>query len=31
MLSLNELVVRVRSYQPGADVDLIGRAYAYGE
>src|SRR5271165_5647610 len=31
MLSLNELVDRVRSYQPGADVDLIGRAYAYGK
>src|SRR5271165_4502651 len=31
MLSLNELVDRVRSYQPGADVDLIARAYAYGE
>ncbi len=31
MLSLNELVDRVRTYQPGADVDLIGRAYAYGE
>jgi GTP diphosphokinase / guanosine-3',5'-bis(diphosphate) 3'-diphosphatase len=31
MLSLNELVDRVRSYQPGADADLIARAYAYGE
>src|SRR3954462_6421135 len=31
MLSLNELVDRVRTYQPGADVDLIARAYAYGE
>src|SRR5689334_19951985 len=31
MLSLNELVDQVRTYQPGADVDLISRAYAYGE
>ena len=31
MLSLNELCDRVRAYQPGADVDLIARAYAYGE
>src|SRR3954453_18171828 len=31
MLSLTELVDQVRSYQPGADVDLITRAYAYGE
>lgn len=31
MLSLTELVERVRSYQPGADVDLITRAYEYGE
>src|SRR3954464_1236761 len=31
MLSLNELVDRVRTYQPTADVDLIARAYAYGE
>src|SRR3569832_1877812 len=30
MLTLNELVDRVRTYQPGADVDLIKRAYAYG-
>jgi GTP pyrophosphokinase len=31
MLSLNDLVDRVRTYQPAADVDLIARAYAYGE
>src|SRR4051812_14981803 len=31
MLSLTELVDRVRVYQPGADVDLITRAYNYGE
>ena len=31
MLSLNELCDRVRTYQPGADVDLIARAFAYGE
>ncbi len=31
MLSLTELVDRVRVYQPGADVDLIARAYTYGE
>ena len=31
MLSLSELVDQVRSYQPGADVDLIARAYAYSE
>src|SRR3954453_18166850 len=31
MLSLTELVDQVRSYQPSADVDLIARAYAYGE
>src|SRR3954467_4085370 len=31
MLTLPHLVDRVRSYQPGADVDLIARAYAYGE
>jgi GTP diphosphokinase / guanosine-3',5'-bis(diphosphate) 3'-diphosphatase len=31
MLTLNELVDRVRTYQPGADVDLIERAYSYGE
>src|SRR6202789_2734361 len=30
MLSLNELVDRVRTYQPGADVDLIAKAYSYG-
>ena len=30
MLSLNDLVDQVRSYQPAADVDLISRAYAYG-
>jgi GTP diphosphokinase / guanosine-3',5'-bis(diphosphate) 3'-diphosphatase len=29
-LSLSELVDRVRTYQPGADVDLISRAWAYG-
>jgi GTP pyrophosphokinase len=31
MLSLNELCDRVRTYQPNADVDLIARAYNYGE
>jgi GTP pyrophosphokinase len=31
MLTINDLVDRVRAYQPGADVDLIARAYAYGE
>jgi guanosine-3',5'-bis(diphosphate) 3'-pyrophosphohydrolase len=31
MLTINDLVDRVRTYQPGADVDLIARAYAYGE
>ena len=31
MQSLSELVDQVRTYQPGADVDLIARAYAYGE
>jgi GTP diphosphokinase / guanosine-3',5'-bis(diphosphate) 3'-diphosphatase len=31
MLSLNELCDRVRTYQPGADVDLIAKAFAYGE
>ncbi|MEP7120725.1 MAG: bifunctional (p)ppGpp synthetase/guanosine-3',5'-bis(diphosphate) 3'-pyrophosphohydrolase [Byssovorax sp.] len=31
MLTINDLVDRVRKYQPGADVDLIARAYAYGE
>ncbi|MGK3983455.1 bifunctional (p)ppGpp synthetase/guanosine-3',5'-bis(diphosphate) 3'-pyrophosphohydrolase [Sorangium sp. So ce136] len=29
MLTLTELVDRVRTYQPAADVDLIARAYAY--
>jgi GTP diphosphokinase / guanosine-3',5'-bis(diphosphate) 3'-diphosphatase len=29
MLTLTELVDRVRSYQPAADVDLIARAYDY--
>src|SRR5690349_17064374 len=31
MFTLTELVDRVRSYQPGADVDLIQRAYRYSE
>jgi GTP diphosphokinase / guanosine-3',5'-bis(diphosphate) 3'-diphosphatase len=31
MLMLTELVDRVRAYQPGADVDLITRAYEYGD
>jgi GTP pyrophosphokinase len=31
MLSLTELVDRVRSYQPSADVELITRAYEYAE
>jgi len=30
MLTLTELVDRVRAYQPAADVDLIARAYRYG-
>lgn len=30
MLTLTELVDRVRAYQPSADVDLIARAYNYG-
>ncbi len=29
MLTLPNLVERVRSYQPGADVDLVARAYDY--
>jgi GTP diphosphokinase / guanosine-3',5'-bis(diphosphate) 3'-diphosphatase len=29
MLTLTELVDRVRAYQPSADVDLIARAYEY--
>ena len=31
MLLANDLVERVRAYQPAADVDLIARAYAFGE
>ncbi len=30
MLTLTELVERVRAYQPSADADLIARAYSYG-
>jgi GTP pyrophosphokinase len=30
MLTLTEIVDRVRSYQPAADADLIARAYDYG-
>ncbi len=31
MLQLGELVERVRTYHPAADVDLIARAYRYSE
>src|SRR5258706_12429724 len=31
MLTLTDLVDRVRSYQPSADFELVKRAYAYGE